>query len=331
MRTFEEYSRPLLNAMAALPPGERVVFVAHSHGWYNVALAVERFPDRVAAAVTALSCDRSRGRGTRDPFFPAATGHVPCRILLCSRRLPRQDWPRTTPRRPPRPRGLHCPGSVGLRASAAAALTDRASKPPPTTTTSGSGGLCHRPNQSNLHAPPPAITTSGSGGFRRLRHRPPPRPALTPTAELHLHPTSTPPPSTTTFGSGGFRRLRRRPPPRPTLTPTAELHLYPQIRSSAASIHRPPDVRPCPAGGAPAPPGPDSESDADQVSEASVRYGLVVEDGRNIPAEFQRRMVSQSPGLQAEEIAGADHMAMLSWPQKLVELLIRIANNCSSN
>ena len=63
------------------------------------------------------------------------------------------------------------------------------------------------------------------------------------------------------------------------------------------------------------------------------RYGLVrrvfveVEDDHGIPVEFQRRMVAQSPSIEVEEIAGADHMAMLSRPEELVELLIRIANN----
>ncbi|CAL5094600.1 unnamed protein product [Urochloa decumbens] len=63
------------------------------------------------------------------------------------------------------------------------------------------------------------------------------------------------------------------------------------------------------------------------------RYGsarrvfVVVQDDQAIPAEFQHRMVAQSPGIQVEEIAGADHMAMLSQPEKLVELLTRIANN----
>ncbi|RLN29682.1 putative esterase PIR7A [Panicum miliaceum] len=63
------------------------------------------------------------------------------------------------------------------------------------------------------------------------------------------------------------------------------------------------------------------------------RYGsarrvfVVVEDDHGIPVEFQRRMVAHSPSVEVEEIAGADHMAMLSRPEELVELLIRIANS----
>jgi alpha-beta hydrolase superfamily lysophospholipase len=62
VRTFEEYSRPLLDAIAALPAGEQVVLVAHSHGGYSVALAVERFLDKVAAAVFVAASMPAVGR-----------------------------------------------------------------------------------------------------------------------------------------------------------------------------------------------------------------------------------------------------------------------------
>ena len=51
VRRFEEYSRPLLDAVAAAPDGERLVLVGHSLGGLSVALAMERFPGKVAAAV----------------------------------------------------------------------------------------------------------------------------------------------------------------------------------------------------------------------------------------------------------------------------------------
>uniref|UniRef100_A0ACD5TGX0 Uncharacterized protein n=1 Tax=Avena sativa TaxID=4498 RepID=A0ACD5TGX0_AVESA len=60
--TFEDYSRPLLDVLAALPPGEQVVLVAHSHGGYSVALAVERFPEKVAAAVFVAASMPAVGR-----------------------------------------------------------------------------------------------------------------------------------------------------------------------------------------------------------------------------------------------------------------------------
>jgi pimeloyl-ACP methyl ester carboxylesterase len=70
VRTFEEYSRPLLDAVAALPPGERAVLVGHSHGGCSVALAAERFPDKVAAAVFVTASmpavGRSMGAATTD-------------------------------------------------------------------------------------------------------------------------------------------------------------------------------------------------------------------------------------------------------------------------
>ncbi|CAL4972271.1 unnamed protein product [Urochloa decumbens] len=53
VRSFEEYSRPLLDAVAAA--GERVVLVGHSHGGLSLALAMERFPGKVAAAVFAAA------------------------------------------------------------------------------------------------------------------------------------------------------------------------------------------------------------------------------------------------------------------------------------
>ncbi|KAL6845531.1 hypothetical protein ACP4OV_025026 [Aristida adscensionis] len=49
--TFEDYTRPLLDLLRALPPGERAVLVGHSFGGMSVALAAETFPEKVAAAV----------------------------------------------------------------------------------------------------------------------------------------------------------------------------------------------------------------------------------------------------------------------------------------
>ncbi|KAJ1285755.1 hypothetical protein BS78_03G301400 [Paspalum vaginatum] len=49
--TFRDYTQPLLDLLASLPPGDRVVLVGHSLGGVNIALAAETFPDKVAAAV----------------------------------------------------------------------------------------------------------------------------------------------------------------------------------------------------------------------------------------------------------------------------------------
>lgn len=54
--SFEDYSRPLLNAVAGAGEGERLVLVGHSLGGFNLALAMERFPRKVAAAVFLTAC-----------------------------------------------------------------------------------------------------------------------------------------------------------------------------------------------------------------------------------------------------------------------------------
>lgn len=49
--TLDEYSQPLLELMAAIPATEKVVLVGHSLGGMNIALAMEMYPHKVAAAV----------------------------------------------------------------------------------------------------------------------------------------------------------------------------------------------------------------------------------------------------------------------------------------
>ncbi|XP_009388333.2 salicylic acid-binding protein 2-like [Musa acuminata AAA Group] len=51
LSTFTDYTQPLLDVVASLPPGERVVLVGHSLGGMNIALAMDRFPEKIAAAV----------------------------------------------------------------------------------------------------------------------------------------------------------------------------------------------------------------------------------------------------------------------------------------
>ncbi|XP_037410292.1 probable esterase PIR7A [Triticum dicoccoides] len=60
--SFEDYSRPLLDAVAAAPAGERLVLVGHSLGGLNIALAMERLPRKVAAAVFLDACMPCVGR-----------------------------------------------------------------------------------------------------------------------------------------------------------------------------------------------------------------------------------------------------------------------------
>ncbi|VAH64899.1 unnamed protein product [Triticum turgidum subsp. durum] len=49
--TFRDYTKPLLDLLESLPPGEKVVLVGHSLGGVNIALACELFPEKIAAAV----------------------------------------------------------------------------------------------------------------------------------------------------------------------------------------------------------------------------------------------------------------------------------------
>ncbi|XP_073103991.1 polyneuridine-aldehyde esterase isoform X3 [Elaeis guineensis] len=73
--TFADYSQPLLDILAALPPGERVILVGHSLGGMSVSLAMERFPERIAAAVflTAfMPAPASRPSHVLDKLFQEA-------------------------------------------------------------------------------------------------------------------------------------------------------------------------------------------------------------------------------------------------------------------
>ncbi|KAI7733337.1 hypothetical protein M8C21_028375, partial [Ambrosia artemisiifolia] len=49
--TLSDYTKPLLDFMATIPPEEKVVLVGHSLGGMNIALAMEKFPEKVSVAV----------------------------------------------------------------------------------------------------------------------------------------------------------------------------------------------------------------------------------------------------------------------------------------
>jgi pimeloyl-ACP methyl ester carboxylesterase len=53
--SLEEYSHPLLTALAGLAPEEKAVLVGHSFGGLRLALAMEQCPERVAVAVFVSS------------------------------------------------------------------------------------------------------------------------------------------------------------------------------------------------------------------------------------------------------------------------------------
>jgi alpha-beta hydrolase superfamily lysophospholipase len=67
--SFEDYSRPLIDAVADASDGERLVLVGHSFGGLSVALAMEKFPRKVAVAVfvtAAMPCAGKRMGVTLD-------------------------------------------------------------------------------------------------------------------------------------------------------------------------------------------------------------------------------------------------------------------------
>ncbi|KAF8377491.1 hypothetical protein HHK36_030871 [Tetracentron sinense] len=49
--TISDYSQPLMETMASLPPKERVILVGHSLGGLNLAVAMDKFPEKIYAAV----------------------------------------------------------------------------------------------------------------------------------------------------------------------------------------------------------------------------------------------------------------------------------------
>lgn len=51
VHTFHDYTQPLLDLLASLPPNEKVVLVGHSLGGLNLALAMDEYPEKVAVGV----------------------------------------------------------------------------------------------------------------------------------------------------------------------------------------------------------------------------------------------------------------------------------------
>ncbi|CAN6328504.1 unnamed protein product [Urochloa humidicola] len=218
VRTFEEYSRPLLDAVAALPPGERAVLVGHSHGGCSVALAAERFPGKVAAAVFVAASMPAVGRSmcaaTTDEYLKFVAAEPD--FFLDTEVL----------------------------------------------------------EQENPEIPGLPVIFGPKFAAQRLYQ-------LSPAEDL-----------------------------------TLALSLFrPANRFNEDALMR-------------------DEKLLTEGGYGSVRrVFVVVEDDLGISAEFQRRTISLSPGVEEEAMAagGADHMAMLSGPEELVEILVRIANNCSDS
>ncbi|XP_031268908.1 methylesterase 1-like [Pistacia vera] len=51
VHSFYEYTEPLLEILASLPPDEKIILVGHSLGGLNLALAMDKFPEKISVAV----------------------------------------------------------------------------------------------------------------------------------------------------------------------------------------------------------------------------------------------------------------------------------------
>ncbi|KAK1301000.1 Salicylic acid-binding protein 2 [Acorus calamus] len=51
IRNFDEYAKPLIDFLVSLPHDDRVILVGHSFGGLSLALAMERFPNKISLAV----------------------------------------------------------------------------------------------------------------------------------------------------------------------------------------------------------------------------------------------------------------------------------------
>lgn len=49
--SIEDYFKPLMLFMESLPTEQRVILVGHSRGGIDISIAMERFPEKIAAAV----------------------------------------------------------------------------------------------------------------------------------------------------------------------------------------------------------------------------------------------------------------------------------------
>ncbi|KAK7346498.1 hypothetical protein VNO80_21019 [Phaseolus coccineus] len=80
VHTFSQYTEPLLQLLATIPPNEKVMLVGHSLGGLNIALAMERFPEKILAGVFVTA-------------FAPDTEHSPSYVLeKYGERTPSSAW-----------------------------------------------------------------------------------------------------------------------------------------------------------------------------------------------------------------------------------------------
>uniref|UniRef100_A0A1D1XMV6 Polyneuridine-aldehyde esterase n=1 Tax=Anthurium amnicola TaxID=1678845 RepID=A0A1D1XMV6_9ARAE len=80
VKTFSEYSQPLTEVMRGLPQGEKVVLVGHSFGGLSLSLAMDRFPEKVAAGVFVTA------------FMPDSSSNPSYVLDEYVKRTPRASW-----------------------------------------------------------------------------------------------------------------------------------------------------------------------------------------------------------------------------------------------
>ncbi|CAK9166424.1 unnamed protein product [Ilex paraguariensis] len=80
LHTFYDYTLPLIEFMASVPPNEKVILVGHSLGGLNLALAMDKYPEKISVAVFLAA------------FMPDST-HTPSYVLdqYCER-IPAEAW-----------------------------------------------------------------------------------------------------------------------------------------------------------------------------------------------------------------------------------------------
>ncbi|KGN48491.1 salicylic acid-binding protein 2 [Cucumis sativus] len=80
VHSMEEYSEPLLKYLDGLPPNEKVILVGHSLGGFNLAVAMEKYSDKIAVAVFLAA-------------FVPDTQHKPSYVLSqYNEKTPKEAW-----------------------------------------------------------------------------------------------------------------------------------------------------------------------------------------------------------------------------------------------
>lgn len=80
VHSLEEYSEPLLQFIGSLGPQERVILVGHSLGGMNLSVAMEKFPEKISAAVFLTA------------FVPDTTHHPSYAMDQLIQTTPAEGW-----------------------------------------------------------------------------------------------------------------------------------------------------------------------------------------------------------------------------------------------